>query len=94
MPHDDHLNWTSEAESFRHFHDGPLERCEHCGRIVFRPCLACTLERSGQVHDPFEESREAVDELRLQLQGEDRQRYENLRRKKAIESIRHDKESA
>lgn len=77
-----------EAEFFRHFHKGPLEKCPQCGRMVFSPCLACRTELMGQVNDPIETTEE--ESLHIQLEGEQRQRYEYCRLKKIAEAIRHE----
>ncbi len=75
----------AEAETFRHFHDGPFGRCPRCGRMVFLPCLACLTERGGKIVDPAETAEE--DPMRIQLEGDQRQRYEYLRMEKVAESL-------
>lgn len=74
------------TESIRPFHPGPLRRCSRCGRKVFLPCLACQTELEGKVNDPFETTEE--EPLHIQLEGEQRQRYEYLRLKKVSEAVR------
>ncbi len=76
-----------EIERMRSFHDGPFGRCPDCGRMVFLPCLACSVERFGRVRDPLDESGDEADALRIQLEGEQRQRYEYLHMKKVAESL-------
>ncbi len=75
-----------ETEMFRHFHDGPFGRCPDCGRMVFLPCLACRTEKVGTVADPAEVAEE--EPMCVQLEGEQRQRYEYIRLEKVAEEIR------
>lgn len=73
-----------EMESLRLFHDGPLERCPECGRMIFQPCLACMTERMGKVVDPWDDPGCPEEILRIQLNDYDRQRYEEFHLDKAI----------
>ncbi|MDR1962687.1 MAG: hypothetical protein LBQ50_02795 [Planctomycetaceae bacterium] len=77
-----------EAEEFRHFHTGPLERCPRCGRLTFQPCLACLTELDGEVLDPFDAEQNESDILRIQLMGRERQRYEYFHLEKTAEANR------
>lgn len=75
-----------EVEFLRSYHDGPFGRCPHCGRKVFLPCLACETERGGDVSDPLDTAEE--EPMRVQLEGEYRQRYEYIHLEKIAESVR------
>lgn len=80
-----------EAEMFRHFHDGPLLRCPDCGRMVFQPCLACWTERKGEPVDPADGIDEPVEILCVQLQDDERQRYEEIHLDKVLAAIKRDR---
>ncbi|MDR1962384.1 MAG: hypothetical protein LBQ50_01235 [Planctomycetaceae bacterium] len=79
---------NKEVEEFRHFHSGLLERCPRCGRIIFQPCLACLTELEGEVDDPFDAESGDPDLLRIQLDDEERRRYEYLHLEKIAETVR------
>lgn len=80
-----------ELDYLRNFHDGRFGRCPSCGSAVFLPCLACELRRRGKENDPFDmPPGGSTDELRIQLQGEERRRYEYLRLQKVAETLRHE----
>ena len=77
-----------DIEAIRHFHTGPLQRCSRCGRMVFHPCLICETSRKGKVSDPFDGDRLDWVEFPIELQGDERKRYEYLRLKKITEEVR------
>ena len=68
--------FDKEIESIRQFHSGPLMRCSLCGRPVFHPCLACETERKSRVSDPFDAIPAEPNEGGIELQSDERQRYE------------------
>ena len=74
-----------ELDAIRVFHEGPLQRCSQCGRLVFHPCHACETVRKVRVHDPFDTVPSDWDELRIELQGKERQRYEHFRLQKVMD---------
>ena len=82
--------FDKETESIRPFHQGSLRRCPECGRKVFLPCLACTVEQECQIPDPFDRPNWVSEMLRIQLQGEERQRYEYIRLEKIAETVRRE----
>lgn len=77
-----------EVELIQPFHDGTFKRCPLCGRSVFMPCLACALEVDGHVNDPVDTMEE--EPLRIQLEGNQRQRYEYCRLEKYAEIIKRE----
>ena len=77
-----------EIERMRMFHDGPFGRCPRCGRKVFLPCLACAVELEGDVNDPLDTAEE--EPLRVELDGDQRQRYEYCRLEKIAEAVRRE----
>ena len=84
-----------ELEAIRVFHTGPLKRCSQCGRMVFLPCLFCETERKVKVSDPFDAVCLDSDELRVELQGEERKRYEYFHLTKIADEVRRrDQEEA
>ncbi|HBT77160.1 MAG TPA: hypothetical protein DEB39_09595 [Planctomycetaceae bacterium] len=82
----------SEPEMFRHFHGGSFGRCPECGRMVFLPCLACRTEQVGKSVDPLETVE--VESMYVQLEGDERQRYEYFRLEKIAEEIQRFEQEA
>ena len=77
-----------DIEAIRHFHTGPLQRCSQCGRPVFNPCLICETERKGKVFDPFDGVEGEEAELLVELQDEERERFQYLHLQKVAEEAR------
>jgi hypothetical protein len=84
---------SKEAGEIRHFHQGQLERCPRCGRLMFQPCLACLMEIDGKVFDPFDAEQDDPDILRIQLFGRERQRYEHFHLEKAAAANQNEEQS-
>lgn len=57
------------------------ERCPICGHLVLLPCLACLLRRIGPSSST---EKNGEGELKLELQGKDYQRYQQVRRERPI----------
>jgi hypothetical protein len=79
--------FNKEIESIRAFHTGPLKRCSQCGRLVFHPCLACEMERKSRISDPLDADPLDESDLRIELQGKERQRYEHFHVQKVMDEI-------
>ncbi len=62
---------------------GPPRRCRTCGGLVYMPCQLCSV-RAAVAKQPREARREAATrespEMNVALEGEQRQRYEQVRR--------------
>ena len=78
------IRFSKELETIRTFHTGPLKRCSQCGRLVFHPCLACEITCKGPASDPFDTEYTEWDELRMELEGNVQQRYEQVRSQKMM----------
>jgi len=74
-----------ELDAIRVFHEGPLQRCSQCGRLVFHPCHACETVRKVRVHDPLDTVPSDWDELRIELRDQERQRYEHFHMQKVMD---------
>jgi len=64
---------------------GPLERCPECGGLAHAPCRACRIRRAMgfKVDDRSNPTRE--EPLRVELSGEFRRRYEEVRARRIRE---------
>ena len=71
-----------EIETIRSFHKGEFGRCPKCGRAAYLPCLACVTEERGGTFDPIDVKSLKVDDLGIELYGEQRKRYEAIRHRK------------
>ena len=66
---------------------GPPVRCKGCGGIVYMPCLLCRIRRRTDGR-PAQRSglwAPAEGPLRLELKGEQRLRYEEIRARRNLE---------
>ena len=79
-------SYREEIELFRVYHSGKFGKCPECGRAVFLPCLACETELGGDMEDPWDTAEE--EPLRIQLEGDERRRYEYCRLKKIADYAR------
>lgn len=67
--------------------EGPIKRCPICGGLVHTPCRLCEARRQvaadkkafKENNDPFPETPKKIF-WNLELEGEDRERYEEVRR--------------
>jgi len=64
---------------------GPIERCPECGVLVHAPCRACRARRVRRIGMRDPPSRSGERPLRVELSGEYRRRYEEVRARRMRE---------
>jgi len=66
--------------------NGPVKRCTKCGAMVHMPCLACHVrEVRAETDRSLAQSND--EPLALELQDEDRQRYEDAHRRAVLADL-------
>ncbi|MGD9126612.1 MAG: hypothetical protein PVH19_04465 [Planctomycetia bacterium] len=72
--------------------EGPIKRCPTCGGLVHTPCRLCETRREiAADKNAFKENNDPFPEITkkgswdLELEGEDRDRYEEVRRRRILQ---------